>query len=194
MTLSFTDINNIKNRLFVAAFFYAICLLPGGAYAYQKLQVSEDGRIRITSTCSRQSECIVVIRYGGQSVRAWKSRIPEPKAIFHGPDLLELRVTCGSPCFSSRFFSTKYGLSTVFDFVVAVNVDAELVSVAMENSLVVRRIFGTEIVKEIRLNWAPVAATVLAVKEVRFLGEQELAVRYLAGPEYREVEEIIHYR
>lgn len=122
-----------------------------------------------------------------QSKSVWKE-VPAPTVTWYGNHLVEIRVGCGAPCFYSKFYSSRAGVSEPIEFVMAALASKEIAVRAGDGVLEVVRIFekNKKPISVVKLDFAPAATIVNVLHEVKFVGENQLFVRYLAGKKFVE--------
>lgn len=106
-------------------------------------------------------------------------------------NLVEINVSCGSPCTIHRYADLSAGrVSPPHQSVVAVNTARNTIAVAQEEGIDLRSMFADKNTKVVKLNLAPTAARVSAVKEAEFR-DKGLYLRYLAGDDFEEKEIVV---
>lgn len=155
--------------------------------------LSPDGVTGIEWRCKDDSarQCDVIVKRDQQHTKVW-SGVPAPTVTWHSKDLAEIRIGCGAPCFYSKFYSRREGISEPIEFVMAVSPDNTVAVRAVEDALEVVRIFGkSKPVARIRRDFSQAATLVSVLNEVRFIDDRHLLVRYLSGEDYVEKTETV---
>lgn len=156
--------------------------------------VSPNGKTSIEWKCmdEYEKECNIHALSNGRSLSIFEE-VPAPRVTWHGPELAQIRVGCGSPCFSSKFYSPSLGISETIDFVMAVAPDKPIAAHVNGEVLEVVHIFDKVLkpIEIIHLDFSDAATIVNVIEQVKFVGENKLYVRYLSGPDYTEKERTI---
>lgn len=134
-----------------------------------------------------------------QAVTADGAHIPiigvqrEPTLIEHSNELVEARVSCGSPCNYSYFVDLENDtISRAFEYVIGLNINRHVVATAEEDDISLYNIFREgKMLQKIKLDFAPVAALVTAIEEVRFTEDGDLYIRYLSGGDFKTKEDTV---
>jgi hypothetical protein len=161
------------------------CINSEPGAQFNRLQAPE-GRLAVEWRCdSFERNCEVRVLDGPVEKRAWRSG-RAPITSWHGPDLVEVRVPCGSPCAYSTFYSTKLGFSRPIEFVLDVSPDQGLALSAGAKAVDVVDIFGTDPapLAELKLDYSPSVAAVLVVDSASFLADGRISVTYKAGADF----------
>ena len=175
----------------------AILSLPIAGFAYSNYSISPDKSVQIGWECKDSRSCSVFAKSrNGDIFWIWKEGMPEPSVKWLNKSLAEIRVSCGSPCYNSVFYSTTLGLSDPYDFVLAVEPNNMLIAKAELEAISITKIYDKKhrTIKLIERNFSPAASIVQTVKEAKFLNANQLYLRYLVGKDYVSKEETIDFK
>lgn len=181
-------------KIITTTFFVTLLLMPMTAFAtgIAERSTSPDGKTVIECRCDDEwhKDCEVTATGPNNNKFSIWSQVPAPNIIWHSNDLAEIRISCGSPCFYSRFYLSEGKVSEPIGFVVAVITGKNLAVRAGDETLEVIRIFekNTKPIQTIKLDYAPSATIVTVLQEVKFVGGNMLFIRYLSGNDYVEKE------
>lgn len=158
-----------------------------------KISVSPNKTAKIIWSChdSYMKECDIYAQSDGDIHEVWKN-VPEPRVTWHSSNLAQIRVSCGSPCYYSKFYNGKK-VSDPIEFVLAVSSEKSRAVHVGDSSLEVVNIFDDDQkqIEKIVLDFSPAASLINVVKEVKVVGRNRLYVRYLSGDDYNDKEKVI---
>ncbi|WP_420457094.1 hypothetical protein [Rubrivirga sp.] len=108
-------------------------------------------------------------------------------------DLVEVRISCGSPCSASLYVSTQTGrASEMFSDVLAVDSTRERVAVPTPGGVAVYGLWeGAQPLTDVSLSLSPTAAPVSAFVRAAFLDDGSLRVVHLRGSEFEEATAVV---
>lgn len=173
------------------------------AYCDSSFKVSPDNINRIVWECKTEPhnssiytrECkIYAVGISGE--KEWihkQADLPEPTVKWHNNSLAEVIIPCGSPCNYSIFYDVKKGVSDPYEFVLAVNVDKQIIARAGKSHILINSIFQNhnKVFMKINRKFAETAALVFVIEESHFTKAGNLFIRYLSGSNYVPIEETI---
>lgn len=173
------------------AYLILICILP---FPSCKERATAQDWVGVDTEATEESEWTL------QAVTADSARVPifsvqrEPVLIEHSKELVEAQVSCGSPCSYSYFVDLAAdSVSQAFEYVVGINVNRGVVATAGKDAISLHYILqGTDALKRIELDFAPVSALVTAIEVVRFTEDEDLYIRYLSGEEFETKKDTVY--
>lgn len=141
---------------------------------------------RVSWNCKNDSGCeIYAITKDNKKILILKDYPHEPKILWHGSNLAEIRLSCGSPCYNSIFFDLRTDqVSNPIEFVLATNVQRGIVARADSSDIKVVKIFDTQKYLSIKKDFSPAAALVNVIEEAKFTPRGDLFLRYSSGKDY----------
>ena len=115
-----------------------------------------------------------------------------PPSIHAINNLITFFLVADIPCNYTFFYNSNKGISKSFEFVIAVNIENEIVVVAENNLIVGYKIFNSKKpVFCIKRDWSPTSSLFSAIIKAKFIGKN-LYLKYLKGKNYSETIEVIH--
>jgi len=198
---------SIKSKLFV----FIVSIITASiivlhsycAYSDSNCKISPDNNKRIVWECKIEPhkssiykrEC-KIYAVGISGKKEWihkESDLPEPTVKWHNNSLAEVIIPCGSPCNYSIFYDVKKGASAPYEFVLAVNVDKQIIARAGKSHILINSIFQNhnKVFMKINRKFAETAALVFVIEEAHFTKKGNLFIRYLSGSNYVPKEETI---
>ena len=141
---------------------------------------------RVFWNCKNDSGCeIYAITKDKKKILILKDYPQEPKILWHGNRLAEIRLSCGSPCYNSIFFDLNTDqVSNPIEFVLATDAQRGLAAKADISDIKVMKIFDTQKYLSIKKDFSPAAALVSVIEEARFTRKGDLFLRYSSGKDY----------
>ena len=141
---------------------------------------------RVSWKCKNDSGCeIYAITKDKIKIIILKDYPQEPKILWHGNRLAEIRLSCGSPCYNSIFFDLRTDqVSNPIEFVLATDMQRDIVAKADISEIKVMKIFDTQKYLSIKEDFSPAAALVSVIEEARFTSKGDLFLRYSSGKDY----------
>jgi hypothetical protein len=187
-----------KSCVLILLLFIAGVLINTIVLAEQTITPSQDGTLRAITSCEKD-ERTWRVENNTKTKSQWIIEKPfprEPLTEWITPELLEVRLSCGSPCSATMFVNTVAGVSTFFSEVIAVEPSREVVAiVTIENKKAVVKVFRIFASQKplviISPEFSPVAAPVSAIEEAHFLESGDLEIEYLSGANYSSKKEVI---
>jgi hypothetical protein len=140
----------------------------------------------------KKNVCVSNALINGKKVEIFSS-VPENSTIsWHGKDIGELHMSCGSPCSSSIYVDFKNNkISHMFSMPIKVDKKNKLILfVNDDNKISVAEIFGKKSIL-IEKNFSPTASLFTAISSAEFLPQKILKLEYLTGEEFKENVEFI---
>lgn len=151
---------------------------------------SPDGKSFVELQCKDISpyDCdIRAVDSQQRSIPVWGEQ-KVPAVTWHDDYLAEIMVSCGFPCFSSKFYSPGIGVSDSMMFVLAVHATKQLAVQATYDSLEVVKIFQKSLLplSVVKLDFSPGGMVLNAIIDVEFVNDGQLFVLYLSGDDFVE--------
>ncbi len=189
MILRFIDINK-KIILILLASISALYSSYVFSLNNSKFVLSDKSGV-IYSRCNKDLCNIYLKKVDGSKITLLNNTLSPTIDELSG-ELVRLYFTCGSPCNYTNFYEQKKGISQSFEFVVAVDVNREIVVIAEENQLVGYKIFDKKKnpLFNIQRNWSPTATLYGGIIEAKFNGNI-FEIKYLEGQSFKAKSELI---
>ena len=111
------------------------------------------------------------------------SRSPvEPEVSWLNNHILLIQVNCGSPCTAFTFVNMINHKTFISQSVITYT-DTYVALIEKKSDLIIKKLFGDEIIKKVNLKLSPVAVPITAIQEAKF-EEGTLTVEYLKGKNF----------
>ena len=150
----------------------------------------------LVATCRADQDCRVGYYQGRVDAVTWLApppglvTLPRPAVTWHSATLAQARFAIGARGSVSYFYEARRRrLSAPRPDVLAVDTGRQLIAVAEERRVLVRRMFGGEAVLAIERDWADGASLVEAIALARFDPDGRLTLRWLRGPARDPIDE-----
>lgn len=143
-------------------------------------------------TCE-QGVCNTYLKLNNKTKETVSERSSLPSIQKLNSNLTSLFFSCGSPCNYTKYYDIKKGLSSSFEFTVAIEPQNKIVLLAKGNKLIAVKIFDptSPPLFTITRDWSPTVALYNNIIEAKF-SDDTLYIKYLEGKNFTEKEETIH--
>jgi hypothetical protein len=148
----------------------------------KSLSPDQSASIEVRCKDEMEQECSIFGESKQKGLIKITDGVRTPSVTWHSNSLAEIRISCGSPCFYSWFFSPEQGASAPIEFVVAVAPTKQIAVRAGMEELEIVRIFGDikKPILTVKRDFAPAATLVLVLREAKFTDENHLQITYVA--------------
>lgn len=159
-------------------------LASHGAQPVQR-SLSPDQSASVEWSCKDEyeRECTIIVKSQRSGQKKISDKMRAPSVTWHGSNLAEITISCGSPCEYSWFFTPELGVSAPIEFVVAVAPSKMIAVSAGVDELEIVQIFGDikKPLQTIKRDFFPAAALVSILSDVKFIDEDHLQFSYMAS-------------
>lgn len=154
------------------------------AHACEGVSISPDRMEKIVWECSDINKCKIYI-LDRKGSRLWLDKeieFHEPKVRWLSKELAEIRISCGAPCWYCFYYSRKYGLSSPFQFVIAVNSRRKVVAVVKNQYIYFYSMFKSkdEPFSEYKMDYPDKTLFITAIKKAYFDRDGNLRIYYFS--------------
>lgn len=153
--------------------------------------LSPDNKNKIGWICNSIEHCKIYVdnKPNVKMIYDGQVKAKDPTITWHTNDLAEIRIKTDSAGSKSFFYSPTKGISSSYDSLLAVNSSKMVIAIAEQSEIVLYQLFNKvhRPFMRIILDLPEINPNIESIKEVNFVKDCCIYIKYLAGSQIKEI-------